>query len=143
MFPISTFIKENIIAIENGAHFTPRLTHSRPLWTYFPTKRFPFFTLEVEEDIFPFYADKNVTIFAEGVRIDNNQKVKGYLIRRPMIYFAVATQSAEHWICPLFYWSCEIFNQNGKFTIHRDNFTIIKAVDIYDRIIRNYHLPGF
>lgn len=141
--PIKEFVKVHIMEIENGAFFTPRQSHRRPLWMYYPTDRFPFYTFEVEEPVFPVKLDGDISILAEGVRIDNNQKVVGDLIRRPMLTFAYEVHNARYYYCPLYYWCCEIFNQQGKFTIHRDNFNIIKVVDYLGRSIRNYNLPSF
>lgn len=130
MYPMEEFVKNHIIEIENGAHFTPRMTRSRPLWFYYPTDRFPFFTIEVEEDIFPEYAPKNVTTEAIGKRIDNNQIIKGDLIKRPMIYFAVANGFTFQWCCPLFYWCTEIFDGKHHHLVFRDEIEIIRSFKI-------------
>lgn len=124
------FIKNHLIEIENGAHFTPRMTRRRPLWFYYPTKRFPFVTIEVEEDIFPEYAPHDITVEAVGKRIDNNEKVIGDLIKRPMIYFAVANLLTEQWFCPLFYWCTEIFDGKHHHTVFRDEIKIIRTFKI-------------
>ena len=124
------FIRNHLIEIENGAHFTPRLTHRRPLWFYYPTKKFPFVTIEVEEDIFPEYARNDVVIEAIGKRIDNNEIISGDLIKRPMIYFAVATKFPNQWFCPLFYWCTEIFDGKHRYLVYRDEIEIIKEIKI-------------
>lgn len=129
-YPMKDFVENHIIEIENGAHFTPRMTRRRPLWFYYPTDRFPFFTIEVEEDIFPEYAPKNVCIEAIGRRIDNGEIIIGDLIKRPMIYFAVANELVRQWCCPLFYWCTEIFDGKHRHLVYRDEIDILRTIKL-------------
>ena len=134
MYDMKKFIREHVIEIENGAHFTPRMTWRRPLWFYYPTKRFPFVTIEVDEDIFPEKIEKDLLIKAEGIRIDNGAKVVGDLVKRPMIYFAVTNFYKYQHFQPLFYFCTEIFNKDGKFLVLRDEVKILEVTKI-DRFV--------
>ena len=141
--PIKDFVHNHISEVENGAYFTPRKTHRRQLWMYYPTDRFPFYTFEVDEPIFPVKLDKDISILAEGIRIDNNKKVIGDLVRRPMLTFAYEVHNARAYYCPLYFWCCEIFNKQGKFIVYRDEIKIIEAVTWNGGRIWNYQLPSF
>ena len=139
MYPMKEFIRNHKIEIENGAHFVPRQTHRRPLWMYYPNKRFPFWTFEVEEDIFPecMKVPKDITIEARGIRFDTGEIVEGDLVKRPMLCFAVTNYPYElrQEFIPLYYFCTEIFNKQGKFIVLRDEIEIIREFSVYDRSI--------
>ena len=145
MYSIDKFFKMHVNEAVNGAHFCPRLSHSRPLWVYYPTKRFPQITFEVEEDIFPVLVKPNIHVLAKGRRLDTGEIITGDLIQRPMLTFATWTEFEnnswyQHYI-GLYYWCIEIFNQDGKFTIDRNIYEILKAEDITNgRSVRELYI---
>lgn len=130
MYDMQLFIKKYLIQIENGGYFTPRKTFRRQLYTYYPTERFPFFTFEVEEDIFQLYNPDSKYVSAKiaiGKRIDNNCSVNGWLIQRPMLTFAVHNDRLNklQYFTPIEFICSEIFNAQGKYTVHYNSVEVL------------------
>ena len=121
------FILEHKPEIDNGAVFCPRRTRMAKCMVYYPTENCRHFIFEVEDDIFLHkHTDKykNQIITASGRRVDNNQIVRGDLVKRPMIYFFVDYETQK--ILPIEFVCHEIVNPHGRFIVHPE------SIDIYD-----------
>lgn len=128
------FVREHQPEIDNGAVFCPRPTKMRKCQIHYPNENCRYFIFEVDDDIFLSKGEqnKNQIVTASGRRIDNNQIVRGDLIKRPMIYFFVDHESKK--ILPIEFICHEIANFQGRFIVQP------KSIDIFniETVWKNY-----
>lgn len=129
---MKNFIREHKPEIDNGAVFCPRHTRMTKCKTYYPNENCKYFIFEVDDDIFlhkNIERTKNLIVTASGRRIDNNQIVRGDLIKRPMIYFFVDYENEK--ILPIEFICNEIVNFQGRFIVHPESVAVCNVEKIF------------
>lgn len=90
------FISDHMIQVENGGFFSPKTDKSfewegkKVLWWHYPCDSFPFWTFEVEEDIFIgkiLPVNPELIIVAKGKELFTGKQVAGEMKIRPVISF--------------------------------------------------------